>query len=269
MSLRWSEQLSVSLAPAVVGGALWRRGWSPQPARQVVLKCPSDGAAPGWRPALEALGGWVREQRMRRVPVRVLLSNHFVRYLVVPWSSGLSRRDERLGLARHLFRQTFGEAAAGWSIQLASAGYGQAALASAVDDELLVALRAAFAQSKLECRNVQPLFAIAFNRFRAQIGDDACLTVLEPGRLCCAIVRQGQWQSVLSARRPSDMPVAQLIDRQLRLMALDPRVPVFVFDPVGDDAAQGVNGRCNERWHWLAPRTRQRVDPALALLGVQ
>ena len=263
MSLRWSEQLNISLAPTAVGGALWGRGWSSQPARHVVLQCPSDAAAPAWRPALEALGGWVRELRVRHVPVRVLLSNHFVRYLVVPWTSGLSRRDERLGMARHLFRQTFGDAATGWNIQLAGAGYGQAALACAVEDELLVALRAAFAQSKLECRSAQPLFALAFNRFRAQIGDDACLIVLEPGRLCCAVVRKGQWQSVLSARRTPDMSTARLIDRQLRLMALDTRVPVFVFDPMGEDAAQDTKGR----WRWLAPRTRQRGDPAMALLG--
>lgn len=269
MSLRWSEQLSVSLAPAELGGALWGRGWSPRPARHVVVKCPPDADAPGWRPALETLGGWVRELRVRRVPVRVLLSNHFVRYLVVPWATGLARRDERIGLARHLFRQNFGEAAAGWSIQLASAGYGQAALACAVEDELLAALRAQFAQSKLHFRSAQPLFALAFNRFRAQIGDDACLAVLEPGRLCCAIVRQGQWQSVLSARRPPDMPTAALIERQLRLLALDPKVPVFVFDLVGVDAAQAANRRFNGRWRWFAPRALQRVDPALALLGLQ
>lgn len=263
MSLRWSEQLSVCLAPTGMTGALWGRGWSSQPARHVTLKCTPDPSAPTWRPALDALGGWVRELRLKRVPARVLLSNHFVRYVVVPWTSGLTKREERLGMARHLFRQTFGEGAAGWNVQLASGGYGQSTLACAVEEELLAGLRGAFAEGKLSCRSTQPLFAFAFNRYRKQIGDNACLVVLEPGRLCCAVVRKGQWQSVLVSRRPDDIPTVRLIERQLRLMALDVRVPVFVFDAVGEEAVPEDKGR----WRWLAARERHRSAPALTLVG--
>ena len=259
---RWSSQLSVALAPTAVDGALWSGGWSARPRRHVNLLCSTAGDAPEWRPALDTLGGWVKALGLKRMPVRVVLSNHFVRYMVVPWTRGVAGRSERLGLARHLFRQNFGEAAADWNVQLSSGRYGESALACAVDEGLLAGLRESFAPGKLKCSSVQPLLAFVFNRFRKQIGDDAYLLVVEPGRLCCAVIHAGQWRALHTAQRPADMSIARLIERQLGLMAVDARMPVYVFDATGEGVAKGARGR----WRALVPSGPRRVDPTLLLL---
>lgn len=230
MSPRWTDRVNVALAPRAAACAVWSRGWSAQPRARSVLPCRPDPQAPTWRPAVDVLRKWVKKRARNNAEVRVVLSNHFLRYQVVPWQADLSGRAERKVLAQRLFQETYGDHVGSWHVQLGALTYGRPALACAIDREFYDALIAVFAGTSLRLGALQPLLMVAFNQLLSQIGNDACLFVREPGRLCCAVVRAGQWHAIHALRIGADADVERLIKRQISVLGLGPEVPVLVFD---------------------------------------
>jgi len=48
----------------------------------------------------------------------VILSNHFLRYALVPWRAELADAKEDLSFARHCFTKVYGKAAQQWKLRL-------------------------------------------------------------------------------------------------------------------------------------------------------
>lgn len=154
---------------------------------------------------METLGAMLAERGIANRPASVVLSNHFVRYALVPWRDAVTNKKERVQLARHCFRNIYGEAADSWDIRLSDGGFRQNAIASAVDNDLLVELRRVFAEHKIEPTSIEPCFMSICNRFRKELEsrDRACLAVLERGRATLGVFDGKSWQ-VLAARRMPD-----------------------------------------------------------------
>lgn len=266
MSPRWSDRLCAALSPAQLNTAVWERGWSREPAERSALRCPSQPAGmPRWAPAVDRLREWLAARPARRAELHLVLSNRLVRYVVLPWCDGVVTRAEREAQARHQLRDTYGDAAAQWHVRVADTGHGQPALACAVDRSLLEALNALTEGSPVRLAAVQPLLMLAFNRFRRELGRDACLLVLEPGALCCAVWREGRWQAVqVSQVGPQGWDEA-LVERQIAVHALPADMPVFLFDASG--AAQPR--RAGEAYRQLAAGSRSGADLALSLFAGQ
>jgi hypothetical protein len=225
-----AEHLCVSLAPDTVACAIWPGSrCDGHPTSRAVLPCVRDAQVPPWRPALDVLQGWLPSLVGRRGSVRVVLSNHFVRYLVVPWQASLTSAAEREAFARHLFHERHGEAANRWEVRLSDAGYGDAALACAVDAELMRLLPEVFAGTRWRLRFVEPLLMVAFNRYRGEIGKQAALFVREPDRLCCGVVTDGEWRTVHALRAERDVPNDALVSRAMQVLGLPEDVPLFRF----------------------------------------
>jgi hypothetical protein len=142
-------------------------------------------AGEGWRGALEALEALLAERRARRL--RLLVSSHFVRFLVVPEDAAVRSAAERAAYLAHHFGAVYGERAAGWAI--AAQRGGGAALAAAVDAEFLAGARALAARRGAALSAVEPLAVAAFNRERRRLGAGArFFAVLEPQRACVLLV---------------------------------------------------------------------------------
>jgi hypothetical protein len=151
----------------------------PQPAEL-------DAAEP-WRGALERLKGrtWPK-----RAEVSVILSNHFVRYVVVPGESAASE-DEELALARFHFAKIHGERAKGWEVRVSDG------LACAIDAGLLAELRRIVPRLV----SVQPSLMAAYNGARKRIPrEGAWLVLAEEQRVCLARIGAERWASVHNAR---------------------------------------------------------------------
>lgn len=266
MSPRWSDRLCAALSPTQLNTAVWARGWSSEPAERRTLRCAAPGtAAPRWAPALDSLREWLATRPARRAELHLVLSNRFVRYAVLPWCDGVVTRAEREAQARHLLRDTYGDAAAQWHLRVADTGHGRPALACAVDRALLESLQALTDGSRARLAAVQPLLMLAFNRFRRELGRDACLLVLEPGALCCAVWREGRWQSVqVSQVGPQGWDEA-LVERQIAVHALPDGMPVYLFDASG--AAQPQ--REGAAYRQLTAASRGAADLSLALFAGQ
>lgn len=131
--------------------------------------------------------------------VTVVLSNHLVRYAVVPWSDALGSAAEEEAYVRHHFVRIHGERAKGWAVR-ASPDAGGVRLASAVDAPLIISIKRSFEGSKAKLVSIQPALMAAFNRARKDIPRaGAWLVLAEAGRACVALYAGG-WRAVQNAR---------------------------------------------------------------------
>lgn len=222
MSPSFRNQIRIGLAPHRVTVGRVARGWRPLPAEPEERPClPAVNGEPAWRPALAALAALLPENGAYDADAAVVLSNHFVRYALVPLHDQLVRPADDLALARHEFLQAYGPAARDWVLQVSDDGRGRGArLACAIDGTLLEALRALCGARKLALLTLQPFLMSAFNQWRAQLDPDGGLVLVEPGRLCVAHFHAGNWTAVSNRRIGSDwlQALATLRDRE-RLLA--------------------------------------------------
>lgn len=178
---------------------------------------------------------------------QVILSNHFVRYTMVPWSDKLSNETEELAYAKHCFNQLYGATAQPWELRLNQDFAGAPKLASAVDRQLLQALRAVFARAKVKLKSVQPQLMTAYNNCQARLqNEDAWFVLFDQGNLCLGLVQQGHWNSVRTLKVGSDWlaRLPEILDREAYLSELDTSSDqIFLWAPEHSAAALPQNTR--------------------------
>lgn len=237
----WRERLLVALAPDALSWVRLGRGLKPEAyeKRIVALEAPAGGEP--WQAALNAFRTQAETWRNDAVDISVVLSNPFVRYVLVPHSDNISGVAEELALAKIQFTRVHGEAAQDWDIRLSPAPRGSARLASAVDRALIDAIRASFpAGARARLSAVQPWLMSAFNTARAQIPDaGAWLLLIEPERTCAALIVGKSWRAVHNVKGQYEHPDAwaELLERQRWRIEIE-RMPetVLVQAPHGASA---------------------------------
>ena len=252
MSPLWRDQLNIVLCPDRVVLVRQGRGLRPRVVDKQILRCaPATPGEPAWAHALAALKNMLEAQK-NGADARLILSNHFVRYTVVPWSDELANEEEQAAFVRHRYTQVYGDACNDWAMLLSNGSAGVPRLASAIDRTLLDAARGIFAGPKIRLRSLQPYLMAAFNHWRREFANgDAWLALAEPGRLCLALLHQGQWHSVRTRHvGPALSAELPLILDQERLLSGLPDAPAKVFLHVPEDPA-----------FTLAPRSGWSVLP--------
>jgi hypothetical protein len=155
--------------------------------------------------------------------VRVILSSHSVRQMLVPWSADLSGDEEEIAAVRHHFRRIHGDAALGWTLRYSMSAGESACVACAIEPSLLEALREAAAAQGFRLDSVQPSLAANFNQWRELFGTQAGLFVLvEDERYACAQFRGGSWSALTCGRLGPDLDLDGLLARQIGLAADEP-----------------------------------------------
>lgn len=212
------DRVLVSLAPAEIswlrlGGGFKRR----VRAKRTIAIDPAYGPEP-WQGAVAALRAEAEAWRKDSVSVTIVLSNHFVRYVLVPPSDGVSGADEAHALARFHFSKVHGERCRSWDVRLGDARVSAPQLACATDAGLLPALRACFPrQGRPRLVSVQPYLMSAFNCRRGQFPSrGGWLLLLEAERACVALIAGRHWVTVQNVKgsyaRPEDW--VDLLDRE-------------------------------------------------------
>jgi hypothetical protein len=230
----WPERIFVALAPAALGIVRPRGGahaWR-------VLACEAPTGAEPWRGALDALVAAAADWREARAAVTVVLSNHFLRYALVPRDPALRGGAEELAYARHIFARIYGERSADWEVLLDDERRAPLRVACAIDGELRRGLQACFAPpSKARLVSLQPYLMAAFNHFRRQLAAPAAaLLLLEPGRACLARLAHGRWARLSNLRGEFDAPEAwsALLAREQALDGDAPGREVLVRPPASN-----------------------------------
>lgn len=189
MSRLFPDRLRIGLAPSEVS-LVRERGFLRKARLEQTVACDPDFGTHPWDGALAALQGCDRTLR-----ATVVLSNHFVRYAIVPWSDALADEAEEEAYVRHHFAKVHGERARSWALRWSDNG--DSRLASAIDKALLEALR----QALPRLRSVQPYLMAAVNGCRQSIPKaGAWLALVEADRACIALHAGGRWRSVQNAR---------------------------------------------------------------------
>jgi hypothetical protein len=199
--MAWAEHIDVVLRPNEL--RLERRSkltpWRSQDARVFNVAPVASGEA--WRASIERLAPALRDMRVRRARLHVVVSDHFVRYALTAWNANLVADSERLAFARVAYRNIYGSPADTWDLCLDQQPAGQASLVAAMDRGLVQALRDAAAGQGTRLGSVIPALAARINRHRALFkGTDFCLATAEPGRLTLAFHAASGWVSVRSRR---------------------------------------------------------------------
>jgi hypothetical protein len=221
VSLLSFDAIRIGLSPHRVELARVSRGLGAgKVLEEIVRECEPVSGQPNWAAALDTLDVLLAQMPKKRAPVSVVLSNHFVRYVVLPWQEDLSAADEITAAAAQRFTHLFGESVRGWDVRTAQTDYGQPGIACAIDGELLISLGDRINRGGLRLVSVQPLLLSAFNALRSKLDPSGALVVVESGRICLSVFREGQWQFVTS-RRSTVWDPLQAIDRELAVLAGD------------------------------------------------
>lgn len=269
MSLSLRDELRVVLSPGQVllvraGREFTRRGLTRRVLDQRVVSCPAveKGELP-WSAAIRTLESELPAMAANVAVAIVILSSHFVRYALVPWSAALRNDVEEADYARHFFRRLYGTAADTWELRLSPERAGAPQLASAVEPGLPDAVRAVFASAGVSLRSIQPGLMTAYNSCRKRLeGCDAWFVVHEPGSLCLSLLKHGRWISVRTLRAGSgwrdSLPL--LLDREEYLIEQEAAASdVFLFTSEGGDAVLPEGGRW--KFQELQPATHSGFTP--------
>jgi hypothetical protein len=231
-----------------------------------------NGEAP-WQPALRALQAGLSTFGSVRMEVTVVISNHFVRYALIPWDGNLSNDGEEEAYIRHYFSATYGNDAQDWVLRLSTNGSGEMQVASAIDRGLLEGLEHIVNKRGLRFISLQPYLMDEFNQWRNRFNSPKVWFVLaEQGRLCLSLLEKGKWRSLRTMKVDdtwlSRLP--QLLEREFSLSdSGNDRGVVFLFAPdVVDESALPA---CDWRVNWLkfTPHNTKGTLPVSSLASVK
>ncbi|SFU62319.1 hypothetical protein SAMN05216350_103196 [Polaromonas sp. YR568] len=242
MSPLWRRRLCISLAPDAVAAVLMTRGRKPAIEKKLAWASkPDPSDTQPWHGAVRALAEGLGELEAKGADATIVLSNHFVRYALLPWSDQVTGAEERQAMARISFEKLFGSAAGGWAVRLSDDAYGKPSLASAVDMSLPDAIVQACHGAGVRPFSVQPYLMSVFNQYRKQLAAaNTCLVVAEPRRVGLLMAGEDGWFAVrtLPLRNELSHELAPLLRRELLLAGL-PDARIYLHAP-GEATAAGL-----------------------------
>jgi hypothetical protein len=201
----WRDEIGVYLSPQRACLVRMTRGLRPQLARHDEIKLSGQSEEGEWETAIAALNALIGTDPWGEARVRVILGDHWVRYVVVPWSSALNAGAERLAHARQLLAATYGDPISDWTVCLADAPPLAPRVACAMPPMLLQGIRAACAKRGVHLVSVQPHLIAAYNRWRAALpAAGGWFVTIDHGSLAAARLAESGWDRVHTVRIGTD-----------------------------------------------------------------
>jgi hypothetical protein len=198
-----------------------------------------------WSAALSALDSTLAKPEWQGAVARIVLSDHWVRYAMVPYAAALSGATERKTQARHVLTEIYGEIVANWTITLACARPGMAQVACAVPTALMDELHTVLIGNRIPLKSLQPQLVCAYNHWRKQLPDvGAWFVSIEQGSLAAAHLGRGGWDRVHGVRIGADWAVElHRLQTFGRLASVQEQQGcVYVDAPVALRIAAGTSG---------------------------
>ena len=244
MSPLWRDEIGVYVAPHRLALTRLARGLRPKSVGTASWTNELIGDT-HWSAALRAVDSLLGTSDWQGAAARIVLSDHWVRYAMVPYAAALSGAAERLTHARHVLTDIYGEIVAEWKVTLANARPGAMQVACAVPAALIDELRAILTHHKIPLKSLRPQLVSAYNHWRAQLPDGgAGFVSIEQGSLAAARLVRGGWDRVHSVRIGADWTVElrrlQTFGRLASVQAQEGRV--YVDAPAALRIAAGSNG---------------------------
>jgi hypothetical protein len=157
--------------------------------------------------------------KLKATTVRFVISNHFVRYGVLPWQEGIIARQDWLALAQYDFRKRFGAVADQWQVRVSLNGYGKTVAISAIDQALLDDLQALAQAQQWKIVAIEPLLmSILYSKKSTQMDlpQNAWFVIAEPERVLLCETSGQEWQRFSQISPPSGDEAQQTKQQILR-----------------------------------------------------
>jgi hypothetical protein len=230
----WSERLVVGFWPhgVTIGDAAARRTES---VNCGYWRNPLDQEENSWRATLDTLEGWITANAPKSVRVDIVISDHFVRHVVLPWSPELTEEQEWLALARARIDLTWGNAEA-FELRIDRLRYKSSCLTCAMDRDLRTHLFALERHPGFKVNSIQPNFTATFNSLAIGIGNAATLVVVpERHSVTIGAVDGSAWRHVRTQPVVCNdaSGIGKLVDRERLLLGLPSDVAV-IYGPESD-----------------------------------
>ncbi len=171
--------------------------------------------------------------------VNLVLANTFVRFIVLPWQSGLYSRNDWDALANHAFREQYGAIADQWKIRTSLNGFGENVVATAIDSTLYDGLVNAAKQHGYAWQSIEPVAMRLLNQAKR---DYLGTLIVEPEHLMLCETSQAEFKhfSVMSppAGQEAEFASQMLARWQLQLPTSLQSNPLAIH----------VSGKLKESW---------------------
>lgn len=150
-----------------------------------------------------------------RTPVHVILSNHLVRFVLVPFSPQVVGTAALAAVARQAFRHVHGPAADDWAVSVSAVGE-RVRVAAAVDGRIRQGIIDAARSAGVHIGAIDPLLMDGFNTARPHLLASGWFATVEPARVTLLRTVDGEWARVVSARCDGDWrsTIRQLAERE-------------------------------------------------------
>ena len=155
MSPLWRDEIGIYLAPHKLALTRLARGVKPKSVGEASWTNELEDDT-HWSNALNALDALLAKPDWQGAVARVVVSDHWVRYAMVPFSDALSGAAERLTHARHVLTGIYGEVVSQWTVTLADSRPGQAQVACALPAGLLEELQLMLSRHRIPLQSLQP-----------------------------------------------------------------------------------------------------------------
>jgi hypothetical protein len=181
----------------------YKAGLRPHIISKQIHKCSESEL--GWQGLLPILQAALSKTDFCKADATLILSNHFVRYLLLPWSEVSLTNEEKAALLQDRFQEVYGDASTTWDLRLNTGSYGSPSLASGVDQSLLAQVKSIFDASKLRLNSIQPYLMSSVNDIRRNFKKGSVWFVMvEEGMFCIALLHDGQWKRIRSRQIEHD-----------------------------------------------------------------
>lgn len=204
MSPLWRDEVGAYLSPHRLCLVRMQRGARPKPAAKHEQHF-EEVRDESWEHPLTAMAALLAQPPWSGARTRVVLADHWARYIIVPWAATLWSDEERLAHARQLLSGTYGDAIGTWDVRTTDAPPHAPRVACAIPGELVAGVAAACAAHGGTLVSLQPQLIDAYAAWRHRLPQSKSWFVsIEQGSLAAARVSSTGWDRVRSVRMGTD-----------------------------------------------------------------
>ena len=250
---RWSDVAEVRLDAGGVGVRLAHRGRHGRVSHR--YSAVADG---------QSLADVVQDELRRlpsRTPVHIRVSNHLVRYALLPFNEAIVGEAAVQAVARQAFRHVHGAAADGWAVTVTDGAPGMHRIAAAIDATLKQGLVDAARAAHVHMASIDPLLMSGFNAAREHLLATGWFAVVEPGKVVLVRTVDADWRRVVGARCDGHWrrTIQRLVQRELPWVEGSGETFCQVALYGWPDEAEGMDATM----HVISAAGRDAGDPAL------
>ncbi len=234
MSLLWRDEIGAFLGPRGIVLARMRRGIRTKCMIENFLRLePAHGS--NWEPAIDAFRQHLEDQRWHDANVRLVISDSWAHYGLMPWSRELGRDAERLTHARLILKKTHGDKVDEWTVSISESLPGTPSVISALPTALIDELNSISAASRLRLISLQPNLIVSYNSWRKNLdAATSWFALVDDGLLSAMHITDGRCDGIRSVRCSADWAVEmQRMQSMWRLARGNSAAgPVYVDVPI-------------------------------------